>query len=83
MLPSGTDPCHDAETMADIHHFRRPAPPRRPFINKDKLVWLLLLAGGVAATASKFLPPLGLYSTLIGCAVMFGGYAALFDRTRG
>jgi hypothetical protein len=83
VIPSGNKPTDVQETMADIHQFRRPRPPRRSSLDRNKLVWLLLLAGACAATASRFLPPLGLYDTLIGCAVMFGGYAALYDRTRG
>lgn len=69
--------------MSNIHQFRRPQPPRRSTLHRDTLAWLMLLAGGVAAFASIFVPPLRGMETLVGLAVMIGGYAALYDRARG
>jgi hypothetical protein len=69
--------------MAEIHNFRRPPQPRRPFLNRNKLAWLLLLAGAFALVLSQFVEPLRGLGTLIAFAVMLGGYAGLYDRTRG
>lgn len=69
--------------MSNIHSLRRPKPPRRSTLQRDTLAWLMLLAGAVASFVCAFLPPLRGLETLIGMAVMLGGYAALYDRARG
>ncbi|HYG87281.1 MAG TPA: hypothetical protein VD978_13570 [Azospirillum sp.] len=69
--------------MSNIHQLRRPKPPRRSTLQRDTLAWLMLLAGAAASFLSVFLPPLRGLETLVGLAVMVGGYAALYDRARG
>lgn len=69
--------------MSNIHPLRHPKPPRRSTMHRDTLAWLMLLAGAAAAFASVLVPPLRGLETLVGLAVMVGGYAALYDRTRG
>ncbi|MBX9709097.1 MAG: hypothetical protein K2X61_14325 [Caulobacteraceae bacterium] len=69
--------------MTNIHELRRPRPPRRSTLHRDTLAWLMLLAGTVASFLSVFLPALRGMETLIGLAVMIGGYMALYDRARG
>jgi len=69
--------------MSNIHELRRRKPPRRSTLHRDTLAWLMLLAGAAASFLSAFLPPLRGMETLVGLAVMVGGYMALYDRTRG
>lgn len=69
--------------MAQLHHLRPPPRRRRPGVNCDTLAWGCLLAGGLCALASLFLPELRGSATLIGLAVAVGGYLAFFDRCRG
>ena len=69
--------------MSNIHELRRPKPPRRSNLHRDTLAWLMLLAGAVAGFLTVFVPPLRGMETLVGLAVMVGGYAVLYDRTRG
>ncbi|HYG89504.1 MAG TPA: hypothetical protein VD978_24985 [Azospirillum sp.] len=69
--------------MSNIHELRRPKPPRRSGLHRDTLAWLMLLAGSVAAFLTVFMPALRGMETLVGLAVMFGGYMALYDRARG
>lgn len=69
--------------MSNIHQLRRPKPPRRPGLHRDTLAWLMLVVGSVAAFLSFFLPPMRGMETLVGLAVMIGGYMALYDRGRG
>jgi len=69
--------------MSNIHQIRRPPPPRRSGLHRDTLAWLMLVAGALAAFLSLFVPPLRGLDTLVGLAVMIGGYMALYDRGRG
>jgi len=69
--------------MSNIHQLRRPKPPRRSTMHRDTLAWLMLLAGAAASFLTVFVPPLRGMETLVGLGVMVGGYAALYDRTRG
>lgn len=68
--------------MAELHHFRRPQPPRRTRLSCTTLAWIMLLAGGLAAFLSLFMPPLRGLTTLVGLGVAIGGYVALYDRCR-
>ncbi|HEY0833045.1 MAG TPA: hypothetical protein VGE72_03965 [Azospirillum sp.] len=68
--------------MAELHHFRRPPPPRRTRISGTTLAWIMLLAGGLAAFLSLLVPPLRGLSTLVGLGVAIGGYIALYNRSR-